>query len=411
MGSNTSAPADDEAAPPIEPAAETSLANEDLEEVEGATAPQDAEAIADDTDADDNVDKKQGGADAEQDERHSCCYKCCSVCCCLTPCCLTLPEKWPRVFGVLIGIVFPLFSLIAVSLLFGFGLASLEAPGEVETNNDIIATSKAVDLQADLVAAITEELPTICSSAFWVEQAVELPFKECLASNQTATDLLDDGAIAIGGNSTGNGTDPNCTEPASLESNLIQEVIQEVFVSQLAQCSWQNDTSRPDLNATANISLPTELTIQRSDIMTAMTECGQEALQIVREYKFEDIVDPELVASSVSFNWIRCTAPDPNSNDDLGGAIGGVIGDFFNPFMNTSQFLPSVQEEAVMNAWKKSQEELYCQYLDQSTAGGTANMTFDEFAAARLDALERSYIDADGFNICTVNYFAGAWFW
>ena len=116
MGSNTSAPADDEATPPIEPAAETSLANEELEEVEGATAPQDAEAIVDDTatDADDNVDKKQGGDDAEQDEHHSCCYKCCSVCCCLTPCCLTLPEKWPRMFGILMGIVFPLFSLIAV---------------------------------------------------------------------------------------------------------------------------------------------------------------------------------------------------------------------------------------------------------------------------------------------------------
>ncbi len=408
MGSTTSAPADDEAAPPIEPAAETSLANEELEEVEGA--PQDAaEAIVDDTDADDNVDKKQ----AEQDERHSCCYKFCSVCCCLTPCCLTLPEKWPRTFGILMGIVVPLFSLIAVSLLFGFGLASLEAPGEVETNNDIISTSKAVGLQADLVAAITEELPTICSSAFWVEQAVELPFRECLAGNQTnqttPTDLLDDGAI--GGNSTGNGTDTNCTEPVSLESNLIQEVIQEVFVSQLAQCSWQNDTSRPDSNMTANISLPTELTIQRSDLMAAMTECGQEALQIVGEYKFEDIVDPGLVGSSVSFNWIRCTAPDPNATDGLGDAIGSTIGDFFNPFLNTSQYLPSVQEEAVMNAWKKSQEELYCQYLDESTAGGTANMTFDEFAAARLDALERSYIDADGFSICTVNYFAGAWFW
>ena len=429
---------DDEAVPPIEPIIpeaedETNLANEEA-------APQASDVAGDDEDDDadgENLDNKQQG------ESHSCCYKCCSVLCCACPCCLTLPQKWPRTFGILMGIVVPLFSLIGVSLLFGFGLATLEAPGEMETNNAILATGGAVLLQEALMATITEELPTICSNVFWLEQAAELPFRECLAA---PTDSLSDGviggSIANSTNSTiianvtnaantTNTTDPvvNCTEPPSLEGAIIEETIQQVFVSNLAQCSFlqQNNTSSSNNNSsdaelllqkiyadtTFNVSLPAELTIEYSDLTTHMTQCGQEALQIVGEYQFEDVIDSGLLSSSVSFDWIRCVAPDPSADDgNIGDAIGGAIGDFLNPFMNTTQYLPSVQEAAVMEAWKQSQEQLYCQYLEEAVAaGGGENITFDEFAAARLDALERSLVDADGFSICEVNYFAGAWFW
>lgn len=393
---------DDEAVPPIEPMPEvedeTNLANE-----EAAPQASDVAGVDEDDDSDgENLGNKQ------QDESHGCCYKCCSVLCCAC--------KWPRTFGILMGIVVPLFSLIGVSLLFGFGLATLEAPGEVATNNDIIATTGAVALQEELLATITEELPTICSSVFWLEQAVELPFQECLADNQT--NALSDGVVGADGNSTNstNGTTPiiNCTEPPSLEGALIEDTIQQVFVGSLAQCSFQQNNTISDRNRTdLNVSLPTDLTIEYSDLITHMTECGQEALQIIGEYQFEDIIDSGLLSSSVSFDWIRCTAPDPDADDEnIGDAIGGAIGDILNPFTNTTQYLPSVQEEAVMTAWKQSQEELYCQYLEEAIeAGGGKNMTFDEFAAARLDALERSFIDADGFSICEVNYFAGAWFW
>ena len=409
MGNNAST---SEAAPPIEPMPEPMPEAEDETNLDNEeAAPQASDVVPGDDDADG---EDPGNKQQQQDESHGCCYKCCSVLCCACPCCLTLPQKWPRTFGILMGIVVPLFSLIGVSLLFGFGLAKLEAPGEKEANNAIIATAGAVALQEELLATITEELPTICSSVFWLEQAVELPYQECLASNQTSA--LSDGVIGSDENifsNTTNGTAPvvNCTEPPSLEGALIEETIQNVFVSNLAQCSFQqNDTDR---NITLNVSLPADLTIEYSDLMTHMTECGQEALQIVGQYQFVDIIDPDLLSSSVSFDWIRCTAPDPDADDEnIGDALGNAIGDFLNPFTNTTQYLPSVQQEAVMAAWKKSQEQLYCQYLEEAIeAGGGQNMTFDEFAAARLDALERSFVDADGFSICEVNYFAGAWFW
>lgn len=150
---------------------------------------------------------------------------------------------------------------------------------------------------------------------------------------------------------------PECKEPPSLEGAVIEETIQNVFVGQLAQCKFLENFTFPERNNTDfNISLPAELTINRSELMAHMADCGQEALRIVGDYQFQDIIDRDLLSSSVSFNWIRCTAPDPNATDSVGDAIGGALSDFLNPFLNTSQYLPHVQEEAVMDAWKQSQE-------------------------------------------------------
>jgi len=420
MGASNSVPAADDAdnaMPPVEPMAVEAEQGELLANEEEA-APQAAE---------EDLDKEQDAEEVilsyrqEANESHSCCYKCCSVICCCCPCCLDLPRRWPRTFGILMGIVVPLFSLIGISLLFGFGMSSLEAPGEVEANNNIIATNGAVKIQEELLATITEELPTICSGVFWLEQSYDLSFQECLTTN--ATNPLGDGSVGVDvvGNSTditnstmNNSTDstPECKEPPSLESAVIEKTIQNVFVGQLAQCRFLENFTFPERNNTDfNISLPAELTINRSELMAHMADCGQEALKIVGEYQFQDIIDRDLLSSSVSFNWIRCTAPDPNATDSVGDAIGGALSDFLNPFLNTSQYLPHVQEEAVMDAWKQSQEELYCQYLEEALLAGGPNITFDEFASARLYALEQSINDADGFSICDVNYFAGAWFW
>jgi len=417
MGASNSVPAADDAdnvMPPVEPMAVEAEQGELLANEEEA-APQAAE---------EDLDKEQDTEEVilsyrqEANESHSCCYKCCSVICCCCPCCLDLPRRWPRTFGILMGIVVPLFSLIGLSLLFGFGVASLEAPGEVDANNAIIATSGAVKLQEELLATITEELPTICADVFWLEQSVDLSFQECLTTNATnATNPLGDGSIGgdVFGNSTINNSTnstPECKEPPSLEGAVIEETIQNVFVGQLAQCSFQENFTAPERNTTdLNISLPEELTINHTELMAHMANCGQEALRVVGEYQFEDIIDPDLRSSSVSFNWVRCTAPDPNATDSVGDAIGGAMADFLNPFLNTSQYLPHVQEEAVMAAWKQSQEELYCQYLEEALLASGPNITFDEFASARLYALEQSIDDADGFSICDVNYFAGAWFW
>jgi hypothetical protein len=56
-----------------------------------------------------------------------------------------------------------------------------------------------------------------------------------------------------------------------------------------------------------------------------------------------------------------------------------------------------VQTEQARNAWKQSQQEIYCSLV---TDGVDAGMTLAE---ARLSALEKSITDADGFEDCSPN--------
>jgi len=44
-------------------------------------------------------------------------------------------ERFPRLYHLCMGVVLPLLALICLSLLFGYGLARLEAPGEMESND------------------------------------------------------------------------------------------------------------------------------------------------------------------------------------------------------------------------------------------------------------------------------------
>ena len=56
-----------------------------------------------------------------------------------------------------------------------------------------------------------------------------------------------------------------------------------------------------------------------------------------------------------------------------------------------------MQTEQARNAWKQSQQEIYCSLV---TDGVSEGMTLAE---ARLGALEKSITDADGFEDCSPN--------
>jgi hypothetical protein len=50
-----------------------------------------------------------------------------------------------------------------------------------------------------------------------------------------------------------------------------------------------------------------DLVISPEDLLNKMDVCGQEALDIAKEYRMENISKPGLVDESVSFNWNRCS--------------------------------------------------------------------------------------------------------
>jgi hypothetical protein len=51
-----------------------------------------------------------------------------------------IPYNWPRCYTFVVGIVFPLWLLIAVSMVLGHILASYETPEEISSNNAILAS-------------------------------------------------------------------------------------------------------------------------------------------------------------------------------------------------------------------------------------------------------------------------------
>jgi hypothetical protein len=57
-----------------------------------------------------------------------------------------------------------------------------------------------------------------------------------------------------------------------------------------------------------------------------------------------------------------------------------------------SHLNPTYQQEEAVNAWMKSQQELYCNYVADGLAEGK------ELSNARYDALERSFAEANGFD-------------
>jgi hypothetical protein len=63
-----------------------------------------------------------------------------------------------------------------------------------------------------------------------------------------------------------------------------------------------------------------------------------------------------------------------------------------NPWVDVSHLNPSYKEKEAENAWMESQQELYCNYVEDGLAEGK------ELYVARYDALEKSFADANGFD-------------
>lgn len=172
---------------------------------------------------------------------------------------------------------------------------------------------------------------------------------------------------------------------SSCESNFSQSIAKVVNGEVLCRSMIQ---SLSPMNSTVSL-----------EILESLDRCGKTALVIVDQFQSYDFIDEDLTSSEVSFNWIRC--------DDDDSSMVDVANELFNPFFNTSRFHPENQVQRTSDAWRASQQGFYCQYLNE-TLKGNGNISFMD---AHEVALEKSFVDADGFDSCTVNSAAGAWFW
>ncbi|KAL9186811.1 hypothetical protein ACHAXT_010531 [Thalassiosira profunda] len=355
--------------------------------------------------------------------------------------CRAVVQRWPRTCAIFLGVVCPLFLLIFVAAICGYGLAELEGPVEIQTNNAIIATRMALAFHAAVVGNVTRKLPVICACTFMLDEEREerdVAFQECLRKEQeerNRTELLQlNGTsgnrteVQLNGTSSGNassipvlnGTSDNtstpttddvfntilnisdgvtdavnnCTKPPALDVLAIEATVQEIVYEHIEGCGEAPINTTFSRICGKEVFQGANTTISPNLLLKSMNECGVAALDVVESYRLGEIVVAELASQDITFDWIRCTDGKVNLADVV-----------FNPLANTSMFRPEAQEELVVEAWLANQREMYCAYVDMAVAANKS------LAEAEREAMRQSFSQASGFDSCEVNSYAGGWFW
>lgn len=308
-------------------------------------------------------------------------------CCC---CCKTFPKRWPRTFALWVGVVLPLFLLIAVSCLFGYGLARLESPGEIVSNDDVIATRAGVALSTQFVTDLTRKLPHVCLSVYFSRNDLGVVGESLTGISSVSNETLTQSSNSM------TRADPNANAIDYRERLQLEEAIDLVFVKRYVNQYIDVDIEDGDMPF-EEIEL-----VNTTDLMSYMSRCGSNALKLIEQYELEGIVDTSLVGEGLSFNWMRCTIENNSST-----SFKGFFNDFFEPFRNDTTFLrPEAQEAFVLEQWRVQQKGLYDKYFDQFY-----NVEGMPRLDARWQALQLSFEEATGHEGCDMNWYAGAWFW
>jgi len=248
-----------------------------------------------------------------------------------------LPGKWPRTFAIIFGVVrshdlflfrfyrrntvyshhayllqiCPLFLLIGVSLFFGYGLAKLEAPSEIDGNNDIIANRARVAVATQFHNNVTERLPQICLNIY--------------TQNLTVLDTLE-------------------AEFDEIVANILDKEAQTTLNS--SAVSSDVDLSRSE------------------ELLDFMLECGKTGLETADAFNLGS-VDQDYIGEDLTFNWVRCDGLGLNSSTLLQQVWG-------RPFVDRDRLKPDAQTAAAIFEWRRSRQELYNEYMkDLLLADGT----------------------------------------
>lgn len=180
-----------------------------------------------------------------------------------------IPETWPRMFWFFFGVVAPLWLLIGVACICGYGLARLESPTEIAMNDERLATFYETDLLFNQTTEIMAASPEICLSLY--------------VTNTTLHDAL---------YMYSNITDDNTLTP--FERLMMLEAYKNIALS-------------------GNISnSSTSSTINTPSALTFMASCGQAIVQYSTEtlrYGFDVTTRATLLTKrldNLTFHWNRC---------------------------------------------------------------------------------------------------------
>lgn len=207
-----------------------------------------------------------------------------------------LSERCPRTFWFCGGIIFPLWCLISISSLFGWGLATLEAPNEIVLNNKRLRNTYRLKAVENSTRKIVSIAPIVCLR-FYLEQKKE-----------TANNALT--------NSTTTNNVNNISAPLSFDDIFGKS--QESHLELAATVDAANALLQKYEGTTTTT---TDLISNLTDAFLFMEECGRRISSMVDELHTPNASlllgnATDIDFGDLTFNWNRC-ANGTNTTIDI----------------------------------------------------------------------------------------------
>lgn len=212
--------------------------------------------------------------------------------------CCGCPRKWPRTFGFLFGVILPLLLLVAISNVFGYTLAMLEAPEEIDANDAFLENEARLIIGGSLFTTVASGIPVLC---------VQLHILNMTAATFVG-ELME--LINAFNRSTTLGTHD--------------------FVKEYHDASLAVQVAESDLNETASV-------LNTSELLDFMIECGNELTPFIERMvsRFVVLASSDL-ERGMTFNWNRC----PFTNGSIPPT--DTIGDILIPPAFNQEYLESI---------------------------------------------------------------------
>jgi hypothetical protein len=273
--------------------------------------------------------------------------------------------------------IFPLLSLVAMAIVFGYWLAHIESPSEIIDNDQQLAHRAIQTTRLQILSDLTALTPTICLRLY-VQQPV---------SQSSSTSTSSPWEVLL--NQSSAAALASLSSPSSSSSSIelfSMEALFQIQFEYLVDTENSYTTLEPDIIDTPN----REWNV--SDLYQYMKLCGNSVQSGIQNHTaFFTLVVPNgnntrPDTNDLNFHWNRCTPYE--------------ILDQHHAY--TVSLRPTNQSQYYTQTWEQEASRLYQEYNEYYTMVQNYSLPL-----ASIMARNRSRTEASGGSACVVNQFAG----
>ena len=206
--------------------------------------------------------------------------------------------RFPRLFAILFGILIPIFVLVLISCIFGYWIAHIESPAEIQENDRRIASYTITNRKLQILSNLTRVSPKVCLNLFLNNVTTETLLSTSLVDILYKGSMEEEPSSTIASNRTAAG------DIAVTPIEVLDQI--EVWYASIA------DDTVPELY---NNSSSTDAVLNIFDLYNFLQLCGDKFRSFVyNETTFTTLPPPEgsinygvTAVPVLYFSWNRCT--------------------------------------------------------------------------------------------------------